>query len=309
MLNTPFRFLVLCACCLSLSALAGQAANPTPQAQPQPGNGQNPGPGPGGPGPGGFGGPAFGPGPMDFMRGNVAAMIGRMTGLDVANTAAGTKDPKVETLPLGARRRLVINVPVGGVENPAGTGTGWKVEALFTLAAEQQGALQTLRSDYEKERQKLQAELSEAQKQLAQKAIQLRLQYEERANGLLTGADKETKLKMDALTADAGTRSETLVKDGLALYDPEDPAQTSALLKYLREKLNALATQTENSLLQLAPADRKPIIADVIRNNAAVRQQMMAFGMGGPPGGPRGGPRPDEAVKPPAPPETAPYEF
>ena len=309
------KFLMMCACCLALPILAGQ-----------PGNGQNPGPGPGpGGGPGGGPGPGFGPGPMGFMRGNAAETVSRMTGIDIANTAASTQDPKLETLPLGGSRRLVINVPVGGIENPAFTGSGWKVESVFSLSAEQQAALRALRDEYDKEKRKLQGELAEAQKQLAQKAIQLRLTYEERANGLLSEADKETKLKMDALTSEASAKSEALVKDALNFFDVEDGVQMFALVNYLRERMNIVG-QTENGLLQLWPADRKALIESVIRSNVAARQRMMMPPPGGgPPGGgpPGGGPRgggfpgggfPDrvqveQAVKPPAPPNNGPHEF
>ncbi|MGD0088732.1 MAG: hypothetical protein ABSE73_02325 [Planctomycetota bacterium] len=296
---------MICACSLSLSTLAGQADNPAQPAPPQQGKGQNANPGPG---PGRGPGPGFGPGPMDFMRGHAAEMISRMTGLDIANIAAGTKDPKLETLPLGSSRRLVINVPVGGIENPAGTGAGWKMEAVLSLSADQQGALQMLRDEYDKQKHLLQQELGEAQKQLAQKAVQLRLQYEERANGLLAGADKETKLKLDALTAEAGAKSDLLVKDALNLHDPEDPGQMFALITYLREKMTTLITQTENNLLQLVPAGRKAVIEGVLQNNAAVRQRMVAFGGGGP-GGPGGGPQEEKPVKPPAPPGAETNQF
>jgi len=315
MQNTPSRFLMMWACCLSLPILAGQAANPAQPGAPQQGNAPNPGPGPGfGPG----GGPGFGPGPMGPMRGNFTEMISRMTGIDVANTAASTKDPKLETLPLGSSRRLVINVPVGGVENPAGTGSGWKMEVFFNLGADQQAALQTLRDEYDKEKRKLQVEMREAQKQLAQKAVQLRLLYEGRANELLVGADKETKLKLDALTAEEGAKNDALVKDALKLHDPEDPGQMFALITWLREKMNAVVTQTENNLLQLAPEGRKQVVESVIRNNAEVRQRMMMPPPGGPGGGPGGGPpgggppaapEVEKAVKPPAPPDDKARDF
>jgi hypothetical protein len=299
---SSFRCLlcVLCGLCGEFPVFAGQAPNPAQPPAPQQGNGPNPGQGPG------FG-PGMGPGP-GFMRPNPAELISRMTGVDVANIAAAAKEPKLETLPLGGYRRLVINVPVGGIENPAGTGTGWKVEAVLNLNAEQQAALQALRDGYDKDKKALQKELGDAQNQLAQKAIQLRQAYEDRANALLTGADKELKLKLDALTADAGAKSDALVKDALNLHDPEDNGQLLALANWLRDKMNTLVTQTEASLLQLIPDDRKPVIESVIRNNAQTRQRIMMQAMFGPPGGP-GGPmagraqQREETVKPPRPPE------
>jgi hypothetical protein len=143
----------------------------------------------GGPGRGGRGGMMMG------GRGGTQQWMDRMfnRGMGVERTA------EVDDLPFGESRRLVRDVPVGGVDSFRDGRDGWEVEDIFALTPEQEEAVKTLREEYKTELAKLQAEYDEAQKKMAEKVKALRLAYETKANDVMTDPAKAEKLKLDAL--------------------------------------------------------------------------------------------------------------
>ncbi|MCZ7645214.1 MAG: hypothetical protein M5U26_08010 [Planctomycetota bacterium] len=106
---------------------------------------------------------------------------------------------KIDQLGFGAEKRMVLNLPVGGVDNFETMRDGWGVEEIFTLTDEQSKALGTLREEYAKDLEKLQQQLDEANKAVALQVVELRKQYEAKANGLLPAEAKAEKEKLDAL--------------------------------------------------------------------------------------------------------------
>jgi len=136
---------------------------------------------------GGRGGFTMGGGTQQWMD----RMFSR--GMGVEETA------KVDDLPFGEVKRLVKNVPVGGVDSLREGRDGWKVEDIFTLTPEQGEAVKTLREEYKNELAKLQTEYDEAQKKMAEKVKALRLAYETKANDVMTDPAKAEKLKLDIL--------------------------------------------------------------------------------------------------------------
>lgn len=270
------------------------------------GRGQWGGGGQGGPGgPGGFLG-----GLMGGQRNNIIGMASRMLGFDIEDPKANTG--KVEALPLGAEKRMVVSVPVGGVDNFSGTGQGWKVETVFKMTDEQTKAVDALREEYKAEQKKLEAEIHEQQKAMAEKVKLLRAKYEQRANDVLTGDDKTAKEKMDALAKETNTKNAQVVTDLLPMFDQNDMAQGFAMLRTINEKTSTNIKAAEEKLVELVPADNRARIQEVMKTQNDLRERnnrFMQFG-GGPGGG--GGPgargraaggKDGEPQKPPAPPE------
>jgi len=171
---------------------------------PDNGNGGAGGPGAGGPGgPGGFGAIA-----RNLGRQLFGPMMNQMAGVDLENPKAAGREDK---LPLGGEKQFVLNVPVGGVEQIGVQNNGaWKVEELFKLTDEQTKAVDALRTEYAAEKKKLEEEILTQQLALADKAKQLRLTYEQRANDVLTGADKDAKQKIDTVVVPSPAVSEVL---------------------------------------------------------------------------------------------------
>jgi hypothetical protein len=278
-------------------------------------------------GPGGFGGM----GGMGALGGAMTMMNGRGGIMDMATrwlglTAEDVNPVKrVEQLPLGAARRNILQVPVGGVDNPGGSGQGWKMEAIFKLTEEQQKSLEGVRTEYEFEQKKLDAEIDTELKAIAEKVKLLRTKYEQRANDVLAGDDKANKEKMDALGTETATKNNSVVTETMPLFDQNDMGQRFAMLKMLNEKSGANIHDYETRLVELLPANSKERIVEVLDQQSKMREQrnrmveMMTQGGGAPqwrgrgengaPGGPDGRGEPKrrdgnhEAVKPPRPPE------
>lgn len=243
---------------------------------------------------------------------NVISMASRMLGVEIEDPKAQTK---IEELPLGAEKRQVLNVPIGGIDNPGGTGQGWKMESVYKLTEEQTKALETVRIEYDADQKKLDAEIKEQMKLIAEKVKQLRQKYELRANDVLAGEDKASKEKIDALALDLQKKNTTVVKEVQPLFDMNDMQQGFAMIRMVREKTSSNLKEYETKLLELVPAASRETIGEVIRRQSEMRDQMnrwMGGGRGGPggdrgPGG--GGDRPErarrdgDAVKPPTPPE------
>jgi hypothetical protein len=263
--------------------------------------------GPGGGGRGNFGGGNFGGGNFGGLGGllgggpggvqNIFTMASRMLGLDIEDPKAG---PKVDSLPLGADKRFVVNVPVGGVDNPGSQSSGWKMEAIFKMTDEQTKAVDTLRTEYAGEQKKLEQEVQDQFRALAEKAKQLRQKYELRANDILTGEDKTRKEKLDALAHETNVKNADLVKELLPLYDINDMQQRFAMARALRDKANKNTQDAESKLLDLVPPETRDNIQAVIKQQAQAREQMGQIGrfIGGRQGG-----QTDQAVRPPRPPE------
>jgi hypothetical protein len=282
----------------------GGAANPgQPAAAPgAPNAGQPGGGGPGGGGPMWGGGRGFGG--FGGGGGGITGMIRGFLGIDFEDPKAPVK---LDALPLGIDKRLVINVPVGGVDNPAANTNGWKMESIFKLTEEQQKAVDALREEYKAQQKKLDEEVLAAQKAVAEKVKDLRLKYEQRANDILTGNDKTTKEKLDALARETITKNMAVVTEMMPMFDGQDMGQGFAVVRAIREKISANAKTAEEKLLELAPADGKAKIQDILKQQQNDRDRMNRWGggggrgRGGPGGG--GGPGGNTPVKPPTPPE------
>jgi len=259
------------------------------------GGGRQRGPGGGGGGRGNFGGLANMLGGQPGGMQNIFAMASRMLGLDIEDPKAG---PKVDALPLGTEKRFVVNVPVGGVDNPGGQGNGWKMEAIFKMTDEQTKAVDTLRTEYADEQKKLEQEVQDQFKALAEKAKQLRQKYELRANDVLTGDDKTRKEKLDALARETNAKNAQLVKDLLPLYDINDMQQRMAMAGAIREKANKNAQEADSKLLDIVPPDSREKIEAVVKQQAQAREQIGRF-MGRQQGQGQAG----QPVRPPRPPE------
>jgi len=145
---------------------------------------------------------------------------GGTQGMDemISRSLGGAPTAKVNDLPFGEARRLVRNVPVGGIDNLREGRDGWKVEDVFTLKAEQGEALNTLREEYKGELAKLQAEYDETQKALAEKVKALRLAYETKATDVLVDPAKAEKLKLDALAKEYAAQNQTQMKERTAQF-------------------------------------------------------------------------------------------
>ncbi len=253
---------------------------------------------------GGFGGPG---GIQNMLGGqrNIVSMASRMLGMDIEDPKAG---PKIDSLPLGAEKRMVMYVPVGGVDNFSGNGQGWKVESIFKFTDEQTKAVDALREEYKTEQKKLEQEILDQQKALAEKVKALRHKYELRANDVLTGDDKTAKEKMDALAKETNDKNAAVVAETLPLFDQNDMMQGIALMRTIREKTTVNIKSAEEKLVELVPAENRARIQEVIKTQEQIREQTNRFmqGGGGGPGGAggrgRGG---DGPQKPPAPPDAA----
>ena len=259
----------------------------------------------GGGGPGGPGGMLGGL--LGGQRNNIFGMASRMLGFDIEDPNSAAK--KIESLPLGADKRMVVSVPVGGVDNFSGTGQGWKVETVFKMTDEQTKAVDSLREEYKVEQKKLEAEILEQQKALAEKVKLLRAKYEQRANDVLTGDDKAAKEKMDTLAKDTNTKNAQVVTDLLPMFDQNDMAQGFAMLRTINEKTSTNIKAAEEKLIELVPAENRARIQEVMKTQTDLRDRnnrFMQFGGGGGPGGAGGrarGGNNGDPQKPPAPPE------
>lgn len=231
--------------------------------------------------------------------GGITNMVSRMLGFDMEDPKAG---PKLDALPLGADKRFIFNVPVGGVDNLSSAGNGWRVELVFKMTEEQTKSVEALRAEYKAEEKKCGDEIQAQYKAMADKLKQLRLKYEQRANDVLTGDDKQRKEKMDALARETAAKNVEIVTESQQLYDANDPQQNFAMIRAIRERIGKNTTASEAKLLELVPPDSKEKMEGVIKQQAEARDQtgrLMNFAGGrGRPGGEGG-----DAVKPPRPPE------
>jgi hypothetical protein len=269
-------------------------------------------------GQGGQGGP-FG-GLTNRGAGGISQMVSRMLGIEVEDPKATVK---VDSLPLGADKRLVLKVPVGGVDNPSGTGEGWKMENIFKMTEEQTKSVDVLREEYKVEQKKLDQEILDMQKAIAEKVKLLRSKYELRANDVLTGEDKASKEKMDALAKELNTKNTAIVTETMPLYDANDMTQSLAMIRAIREKTAANVKEAETKLVELIPAENRAKIQDVLKIQSEERERMTRWMTPrnrevGQPGEarPEGERKPEgerrerrgggDPVKPPRPPETPP---
>jgi len=292
---------------VSFAADAAPGGGPAPGAGgDQPGGGAGRGGGNRRGGPGGNFDPQMFAGMMGGMGGQggvqgIFGMASRMLGMDIEDPKAG---PKLDALPLGADKRFIFNVPVGGVDNFSAQANGWKMEAVFKMTDEQTTAAEKLREEYTAEQKKLEQEIKDQYKAMAEKLKQLRAKYELRANDILTGDDKGRKEKMDVLARETNTKNSEILKDLMPLYDINDFGQRMALARAIRDKAGKNAQAAEAKLLELVPPENKEKMEGVIKQQAEARDAQgrmgnwNAGGRGRPGGG--GG---DDAVKPPRPPE------
>ena len=164
----------------------------------------------------------------------------------------------LDSLPLGPARRFVLSVPVGGIDSLAPS-EGWKMERFFKLTDDQTKAVATLREAYKQDQKNLEEELRRSQQAFAEKAILLRRQYEQKANDLLAGGDKETKTKIDTLLQDFRARCVQLAADTVAAYDMSDRQQSGAGSRALMDKIGMGVAATRASVVALLPAETRRI--------------------------------------------------
>lgn len=250
---------------------------------------------------GGPGAGRGGPGGGWFARGNQRMMEGMF------NRGLGIEQPaKVEDLPLGEARRLVRDVPVGGVDGLQDGRDGWKVEDVFTVTPEQGQALTTLREEYKNELAKLQTEYDEAQKALAEKVKNLRMLYETKANDVLTDPAKGEKAKLDALAVEYGTQHEAATKERAAQVTElrtnmekvmeearknndwekmhEAGRKFGALFETAREQRTNLVKSINEKMQEAVTGEAKTKLTELI-----AKQNVNQWGRGGDRGGDRGG--------------------
>ena len=207
-------------------------------------------------------------------NGGVPGIVYRMLGIDLED---GANKITLDDLPLGANRRMVLNVPVGGIEVPGGSGAGWKMENVFTLSAGQQNKLQALREAYQADKKALEKDLAAQEQAFAEKAAKLRQKYENRANDLLADSDKALKQKLDAIGQEAQRKIAAAIADALKLFDPEDLTQGMALLRMLRDKSTDIAQESEDKILSVVPAESRERLAEAMRDAATARQALDNF--------------------------------
>ncbi len=213
---------------------------------------------------GGFGGGGGITGAIGALGGTdgVMGMVSRMLGFNLEDPKAA---PKLDQLPLGPSKRLVLQIPVGGVDNFNPTGAGWKMETVFKMTPEQTKSADALRDEYTAEEKKLNQEILDAEKALAAKVVDLRTKYEKKANELLTGIDKETKEKMDALAADVYAKNAATVAETMPLYDTKDAQQAMTMIRALRDKTSVTTKDGEDKLISLIPEDVRPRFAETLK--------------------------------------------
>jgi len=232
----------------------------------------------------------------------IVDMASRMLGLDIQDPKAG---PKLDALPLGADKRFVFNVPVGGVDNPGSTTNGWKMEAIFKMTDEQTKSAEALRAEYAVEEKKLEQEIQDQFKTQADKLKQLRLKYEQRANDILTADDKQRKEKLDALARETNAKNMDIIKELLALYDVNDWQQRMALSGAIRDRVGKNDQEAESKLVELVPPESRDKIEAVVKQQTQAREMMARWGQGMGQGMGRGmrGQQDQTPAKPPRPPE------
>jgi hypothetical protein len=237
-------------------------------------------------------------------RSFMAPMMNQVAGVDLESPKAAGREDK---LPLGGDKHFVLNVPVGGidqigVQGNGGQGGSWKMEELFKLTDEQTKAVEALRTEYAAERKKLEEEILAQQAALAEKAKKLRDTYEQRANDVLTGADKENKQKIDAVEKEAGKQIEAAVTEGTANLDNNnDPQQLFTAARTVREKVQPVIQDARKKMVDLIPTETRAKVQDVFTQDDTVQKQRQDFmqrmrGRGGP-GGEKDTQKPPEKEK------------
>jgi len=261
-------------------------------------------------GPGGQGGqgqgnpgggmPGFGRFPQQLGPEQMQSAAARMAGVDMDDSKT---EASLDTLPYGSLRRFVTQVPIGGVDNFSPTATAYKVEQMYKLTFEQSNSLQTIRDEYKTELKKLQDELTAQQKAAAEKVKELRTKYEQRANDVLTGADKENKQKVDTITGETHVQNAKLA--GEIFGDNKDMNKMFQLGRDLRDKSALTLEAAQRKIAELVSPEGKVLIEEAIKQQAEARERMKQWvdragnrGGNGAPGGQAGDP-----VKPPKPPE------
>lgn len=220
---------------------------------------------------------------------------------------------KLDDLSFGADRNFLLTVPVGGIESFATLGgAGHKIESVFKLTDEQLKALTGLREEYDGEKKKIEKEIADAEKALAEKVRQLRAKFEQRANDVLTGADKEAKEKIDALVQESYKKNYDLYNETMKQGGENDGGRFNILTTELRQKATQLVSETQTKILELMPAESRAKLEALFKEEQARREQISKWhGQGGRrqhdgnrqpgQGNPGGG-----AVQPPRPPDGKP---
>jgi hypothetical protein len=225
------------------------------------------------------------------------------------------ENPKIGMLALGvASNNLVRNVPVGGIDQFGASNAAKKVEDVFKLTPEQSASMETIRQEFKKEADALEKELAEQQAAIGEKARQLRLKYELRANDVLVGDQKAKKEKLDALAAEMyaavnASSEETLTK--LKALDKDNKQGATDFENALREKSLAIIDATQAKVLAELPAEaREAFQKDIAARKERLEQMRKWRDAAGQFGGGRGrGQGGGEAPKPPRPPEEKAGQF
>lgn len=215
--------------------------------------------------------PGLAHGGMKFDAASAVQESARMLGVDLESRTA-----KLDTLPFSADRSLLLNVPVGGIDTlkPAffGPASGtYKVEQLFKCTDEQTQALAGLRTEFETERKKLEAELLVQQKQTAEKARALRLKFEQRANDVLTGPDRETKLKLDGVARETYAKIAPLFNEAetLAKAETQDVQKLWPLIRDAREKYEKIRKEAQEKILAALPPEGRKTVEEALNQPRA----------------------------------------
>jgi hypothetical protein len=226
-------------------------------------------------------------------------MASRMAGLDLGPKYA----PKINALPFGAARNLIVSVPVGAIDSFGSGAPPIKIEDLFKLTPEQTESIGAIRQEYQKEQEVLEKELAEQQKLIAEKARQLRLKYELRANDVLAGEQKTQKETIDAAASEMYGKTTAAIDEALAaLKDAEGPAVLESA-KAVQEKAAAIVEEAQKKALAAMPAEARALFENALKQRAERMARWRQGGPGGPGEGGRGR-RPDgEVPQPPRPPE------
>ena len=111
-----------------------------------------------------------------------------------------------------------------------------------------------------------------SQRAAAERVRTLRYSYEQRATELLKGADKEAKQKLDDLTRDLGAQKIAIVEQTLPQYDLDDPQQGLALVRAIRDRVNAAVEDAEEAMILAMPETLRDKFAEVVRNNRDARR-------------------------------------
>lgn len=239
-------------------------------------------PGQGGPGaPGGFGGRAAfaGNGGMAWRNGvemanqNPRRMWADSFAFRFGDIIDADSRAKLDQLPYGVERRNVLNIPIGGIDNPGAqfNNRAIGVEDYFTLTPEQTKAVTALREEFKTAQDDLAKEIFAQQREWAKKIATLRGAYELRANDVLTGDDKKKKEELDKFMQDIAVKNLEIITKLLDELKPEDGR---AVWQNSNDKTLPNIEAAEKKLLELAAGDNRAKVEEILKGQIEQREHM-----------------------------------